>query len=57
MTTEDLKATEPKYTKCHPTEEGWVETKTGELIVAIKNLKTRLGPIKRGPGRPKKVKS
>ena len=57
MSTEDLKATEPKYTKCHATEHGWVETKSGELMVAIKDLKNRLGlPAKRGPGRPRKIR-
>jgi hypothetical protein len=46
--------TKPSYTKCHATEDGWVDDKTGEVLVSIKNLKTRLGE-KRKPGRPKKI--
>lgn len=51
-----LKDTEPTYTKCEATDKGWVDIKTGELIVAIKDLKTRLGDdtTKRKRGRPKK---
>lgn len=37
-----LSLTKPSYTECIPTEQGWVDSKTGELLVAIKNLKTRL---------------
>lgn len=52
---------------CKPTDEGWADAKTGELLVAIKNLKSRLGivesvqvtdvPVKRGRGRPKKIRN
>lgn len=52
---ENLKLTEPKYTKAHATEEGWVDSKTGELLVSIKNLKTKLGPEPKKRGRPRKV--
>ena len=54
----ELLKTRPKYTESEATEEGWVDKKTGELLVAIKNLKTRLGSVtvKRGRGRPKKIK-
>lgn len=55
---ENLLATRPKYTECHATEEGWVQTSNNELIVAIKNLKSRLGEVtvKRKRGRPPKNK-
>lgn len=55
----NLQATKPLHVDTVATEEGWVDPKTGELIVAIKNLKTRLGPviIKRGRGRPRKVQN
>lgn len=36
------------------TDQGWVDAKTGELLVAIKNLKARLPVVKRGRGRPRK---
>lgn len=54
----ELLKTRPKYPESEATEEGWVDKKTGELLVAIKNLKTRLGSVtvKRGRGRPKKIK-
>jgi hypothetical protein len=55
--------TRPKYTECLATEEGWVDAKSGELLVSLKNLKSRLDPVesketpvKRKPGRPKKVR-
>jgi hypothetical protein len=61
----NLLKTKP-LTDCKPTEDGWVDAKTGELLVAIKNLKSRLGvvesiqatdvPVKRGRGRPKKIR-
>lgn len=56
--TKELLQTRPKYTECEATNDGWVDKKTGELLVAIKNLKDRLGPvtIKRGRGRPRKVR-
>lgn len=41
------------------TNNGWIDAKTGELLVAIRNLRSRLGtdlPIKRGRGRPPKKK-
>lgn len=47
--------TQPKTPKTHATNDGWVDSKTGEILVAIRNLKDRL-PVKRGRGRPKKVK-
>lgn len=53
----NLLKTKPNYTESHATEEGWVDSKTGELLVAIKGLKSKIGtPVKRGPGRPRKVK-
>ena len=53
--------TKPKNKIVDATEEGWVDVETGELLVAIKNLKGRLGDdintlAKRGRGRPKKIK-
>jgi hypothetical protein len=53
--------TKPTYVKVIATEDGWVDEKTGEILVAIKNLKSRLGDdintlAKRGRGRPKKIK-
>lgn len=60
----NLLETKPNYTECHATNDGWVDTKTGEVLVAIKNLKDRLGtvqsteqPVKRGRGRPRKVRT
>lgn len=32
--------TKPNYTECFATESGWVDSTTGELLVAIKNLKS-----------------
>ena len=55
----NLENTKPKYnTNVEATDDGWVDTKTGEILVAIKNLKSRLSTVtvKRGRGRPKKVK-
>ena len=54
----NLIKTKPTYAETVATDDGWVDSKTGELLVAIKNLKSRLGevPVKRKPGRPKKVK-
>lgn len=53
--------TKPTYTKTVATDQGWVDEMTGEVLVAIKDLKTRLmentnNPPKRGRGRPKKNK-
>lgn len=63
---QNLLNTKPQ-TDCKATEDGWVDAKTGELLVAIKNLKSRLGivesvqatdvPVKRGRGRPKKIRN
>ena len=54
----NLLKTKPNYANCVATDNGWVDEKTGELLVAIKNLKTNLGEVvvKRKPGRPKKNK-
>jgi hypothetical protein len=42
-----------------PTNKGWVDAETGELLVAITNLQNRLevpvNPIKRTRGRPRKT--
>ena len=40
-----------------PTDKGWVDGDTGELLVAIRDLDKKLGPqqpVKRGRGRPRK---
>lgn len=54
---EALLKTKPTHLETIPTNDGWVDPKTNELVVAIKNLKDRLGAvtIKRGRGRPRKV--
>lgn len=56
--------TKPTYTECHATDKGWVDTKTGELLVAIKDLTSKLSTTqesivkpKRGGGRPKGAKN
>lgn len=49
-----LLATKPNWTETHATSTGWVDSKTGELLVAIKGLDTKLTPVKRGRGRPRK---
>lgn len=52
-----LLETKPNYAECYATNEGWVDAKTGELLVAFKNLKRKLdNGTKRKPGRPKKIK-
>lgn len=52
-----LKDTKPNYADTVATDDGWIDNKTGEVLVAIKNLKTRLNEPqqKRKPGRPKKI--
>lgn len=53
-----LNDTKPTWTESYATEKGWVDSKTGELLVAIKDLDKKVlptQPVKRGRGRPRKV--
>jgi hypothetical protein len=56
----DLRSTKPTHVEnVVPTNKGWVDAETGELLVAITNLQNRLevpvNPIKRTRGRPRKT--
>ena len=58
--------TKPKTPETYATAKGWVDSITGELLVAIRDLDKKLGQVsemdlstevKRGPGRPKGSKA
>lgn len=59
MSNKNLLDTKPTWCdNAIATDDGWTDPKSGELLVAIKQLKSRLGefapPVKRGRGRPRK---
>jgi hypothetical protein len=46
-----LLRTKPTYTESVATKQGWADATTGELLVAIKDLDTKI-KVRRKPGRP-----